>query len=176
MQGGMFALRWLGLLVALAPTVGCGGSQAVTGAAAQAPEAEPEAELRCLAPDGTAPKLEASPESWPSQQCLDRADALLAKMTLAEKAGQMLQPNLSQLPRDEIVSRLRERIIGQDEVVELLLIALFARGHGLFVGVPGLAKTLLITTLADALSLHSNRIQFTPDLMPSDITGTDVFS
>ncbi|MGB5194027.1 MAG: MoxR family ATPase [Polyangiales bacterium] len=76
--------------------------------------------------------------------------------------------------RDEIVSRLRQRIIGQDEVVELLLIALFARGHGLFVGVPGLAKTLLITTLADALSLHSNRIQFTPDLMPSDVTGTDV--
>ena len=76
--------------------------------------------------------------------------------------------------RDEIVARLRQRIIGQDEVVELLLIALFARGHGLFVGVPGLAKTLLITTLADALSLHSNRIQFTPDLMPSDVTGTDV--
>ena len=76
--------------------------------------------------------------------------------------------------RDEILSRLRQRIIGQDEVVELLLIALFARGHGLFVGVPGLAKTLLITTLADALSLHSNRIQFTPDLMPSDVTGTDV--
>jgi len=76
--------------------------------------------------------------------------------------------------RDEIVARLKQRIIGQDEVIELLLIALFARGHGLFVGVPGLAKTLLITTLADALSLHSNRIQFTPDLMPSDVTGTDV--
>lgn len=76
--------------------------------------------------------------------------------------------------RDEIVTRLRQRIIGQEEVIELLLIALFARGHGLFVGVPGLAKTLLITTLADALSLHSNRIQFTPDLMPSDVTGTDV--
>ena len=76
--------------------------------------------------------------------------------------------------RDEIVDRLRQRIVGQDEVIELLLIALFARGHGLFVGVPGLAKTLLITTLADALSLHSNRIQFTPDLMPSDVTGTDV--
>ena len=59
-------------------------------------------------------------------------------------------------------------------MIELLLIALFARGHGLFVGVPGLAKTLLITTLADALSLHSNRIQFTPDLMPADITGTDI--
>ncbi|MGB5811314.1 MAG: MoxR family ATPase [Polyangiales bacterium] len=76
--------------------------------------------------------------------------------------------------RDQVVERLRQRIIGQDDVIELLLIALFARGHGLFVGVPGLAKTLLITTLADALSLHSNRIQFTPDLMPSDVTGTDV--
>jgi len=76
--------------------------------------------------------------------------------------------------RDEIVSRLKQRIVGQEEVIELLLIALFSRGHGLFVGVPGLAKTLLITTLADALSLHANRIQFTPDLMPSDVTGTDV--
>ncbi len=73
-----------------------------------------------------------------------------------------------------IVEQVRKRIVGQEEVVELLLVALFARGHGLFVGVPGLAKTLLITTLAEVLSLESNRIQFTPDLMPSDITGTDV--
>jgi MoxR-like ATPase len=76
--------------------------------------------------------------------------------------------------RDQILERLKQRIVGQDEVIELLLIAMCARGHGLFVGVPGLAKTLLITTLAEALSLHSNRIQFTPDLMPSDVTGTDV--
>ncbi len=73
-----------------------------------------------------------------------------------------------------ILSEVKKRIVGQDEVIDLLLIALFARGHGLFVGVPGLAKTLLITTLAEVLSLRSNRIQFTPDLMPSDITGTDV--
>ena len=59
-------------------------------------------------------------------------------------------------------------------MVEQLLIALFARGHCLFVGVPGLAKTLLISTLAEVLDLTFNRIQFTPDLMPSDITGTDV--
>ena len=59
-------------------------------------------------------------------------------------------------------------------MVEHLLIALFARGHCLFVGVPGLAKTLLISTLAEVLDLTFNRIQFTPDLMPSDITGTDV--
>ncbi|MBM4283253.1 MAG: MoxR family ATPase [Deltaproteobacteria bacterium] len=71
-------------------------------------------------------------------------------------------------------AEIKKRIVGQDDVVELLLMALFARGHGLFVGVPGLAKTLLIQTLADTLGLSFNRIQFTPDLMPSDITGTDV--
>ena len=76
--------------------------------------------------------------------------------------------------RTQITREIQKRIVGQDRVVELLLIATFARGHGLFVGVPGLAKTLLITTLAQTLSLRSNRIQFTPDLMPSDITGTDV--
>ncbi len=76
--------------------------------------------------------------------------------------------------RGRIVDQVKRRIVGQDSVVDLLLVALFARGHGLFVGVPGLAKTLLITTLAEVLSLRSNRIQFTPDLMPSDITGTDV--
>jgi len=76
--------------------------------------------------------------------------------------------------KKRLVTEIKRRIVGQDEVVDLLLIALFARGHGLFVGVPGLAKTLLITTLAEALSLRSNRVQFTPDLMPTDITGTDV--
>jgi len=65
-------------------------------------------------------------------------------------------------------------IVGQDEVVEQLLVAMFCRGHSLVVGVPGLAKTLLISTLARTLSLGFSRIQFTPDLMPSDITGTEV--
>jgi MoxR-like ATPase len=73
-----------------------------------------------------------------------------------------------------ILEELRRRIVGQEQAIELLLVALFARGHGLLVGVPGLAKTSLVTSLAQALSLRSNRIQFTPDLMPSDITGTDV--
>ena len=73
-----------------------------------------------------------------------------------------------------IVDEIGKRVIGQSEVVEHLLVTLFARGHGLFVGVPGLAKTLLIHTLADVLDLGFNRIQFTPDLMPSDITGTDI--
>jgi MoxR-like ATPase len=76
--------------------------------------------------------------------------------------------------RRQILQQLRQRIVGQDEVIDLLLVALFARGHGLLVGVPGLAKTLLVTSLAQTLSLRSSRIQFTPDLMPSDITGTDV--
>ena len=65
-------------------------------------------------------------------------------------------------------------IVGQHRVLEELLIAIFARGHCLLIGVPGLAKTLMIHTLADALNLTYNRIQFTPDLMPSDITGTEV--
>ncbi|MFO0904901.1 MAG: AAA family ATPase [Pirellulales bacterium] len=72
--------------------------------------------------------------------------------------------------RDE----LSKVIVGQTQVIDELLIALFARGHCLLVGVPGLAKTLLIRTLADALELRFNRIQFTPDLMPSDITGTEM--
>ena len=76
--------------------------------------------------------------------------------------------------RARIVQQIRRRIVGQDEVIELMLIALFSRGHGLFVGVPGLAKTLLISTVAEVLSLRSSRIQFTPDLMPTDITGTEV--
>jgi MoxR-like ATPase len=73
-----------------------------------------------------------------------------------------------------ITERLAQVIVGQQQVIEELLVAMFARGHCLLVGVPGLAKTLLIRTLADALSLEFRRIQFTPDLMPSDITGTEV--
>ncbi len=65
-------------------------------------------------------------------------------------------------------------IIGQDEIIEHLLLSLLSRGHCLLVGVPGLAKTLIIKTLADVLDLKFNRIQFTPDLMPSDITGTEI--
>jgi MoxR-like ATPase len=76
--------------------------------------------------------------------------------------------------RRTLMSEIGKRIVGQTDVVDHLLIALFARGHCLFVGVPGLAKTLLIQTLADVLDLSFGRIQFTPDLMPSDITGSDV--
>ncbi|MDP6447747.1 MAG: MoxR family ATPase [Pirellulaceae bacterium] len=74
----------------------------------------------------------------------------------------------------QITSEVSKVIVGQNDVIEQLLVALFARGHCLLVGVPGLAKTLLIRTVADALTLQFSRIQFTPDLMPSDITGTEV--
>jgi MoxR-like ATPase len=76
--------------------------------------------------------------------------------------------------RHQLSAEIGKRIVGQTEVIDHLLIALFARGHGLFVGVPGLAKTLLIQTLAETLDLQFGRIQFTPDMMPSDITGSDV--
>jgi MoxR-like ATPase len=75
--------------------------------------------------------------------------------------------------RDRILSEIRKVIVGQDEVIDLVLTALFTGGHCLITGVPGLAKTLLIKTLADVLDLSFKRIQFTPDLMPSDITGTE---
>ncbi len=73
-----------------------------------------------------------------------------------------------------LLGELHKVIVGQDAVIELLLQAMLSRGHCLLVGVPGLAKTLMISTLAKVLKLSFNRIQFTPDLMPSDITGTDV--
>src|SRR4051812_14169536 len=90
---------------------------------------------------------------------MENDSALVDKLVLAHKS---------------IRAQLSKAIIGQDEVVDLLLTALFARGHALIVGVPGLAKTLLISSLAQILDLQFRRIQFTPDLMPSDVTGTDV--
>ncbi|MGP0629403.1 AAA family ATPase [Nitrospina sp. 32_T5] len=76
--------------------------------------------------------------------------------------------------KNQVLKEIRKVIIGQDAVIEDLLIALFSRGHSLFVGVPGLAKTLLVSSLARVLNLKFSRIQFTPDLMPSDITGTEI--
>src|SRR5450432_1145130 len=76
--------------------------------------------------------------------------------------------------RERVLAELRKVIVGQDEVVEQVLIALFTGGHVLITGVPGLAKTLLIKTLAEILDLDFKRIQFTPDIMPSDITGTEI--
>ena len=79
-----------------------------------------------------------------------------------------------QTDKDKLFQEISKVIIGQKEIVEHLFISLLCRGHVLLEGVPGLAKTLLIKTLSDAMDLSFNRIQFTPDLMPSDITGTEI--
>ncbi len=102
------------------------------------------------------------------------------KMQLAEStptdlgAEEMAAVEKLQRAYHDMKSELGKVIVGQEAVIEELLISLFCRGHTLLVGVPGLAKTLLISTLARTLGLSFNRIQFTPDLMPSDITGTEV--
>jgi len=101
------------------------------------------------------------PESDVPEQRMDDPEHVAAVVEVAQQ-------------RQAIVQEIKKVIVGQDKVIEDLLIALLARGHCLLVGVPGLAKTLLISTLANVLHLRFNRIQFTPDLMPSDITGTDI--
>src|SRR5512139_1619040 len=102
-----------------------------------------------------------------------------AREEQGQQEQQISQEDLAQVEemgrkRAEIVSEIKKVIVGQEEVIEEILIALFCRGHCLLVGVPGLAKTLLISTLAGIMDLLFNRVQFTPDLMPSDITGTDI--
>src|SRR3954464_1871335 len=79
-----------------------------------------------------------------------------------------------QQAESDIVQQIRRVIVGQDEVLEQVMIALFVGGHCLITGLPGTAKTLLVRTMAETLGLLFKRIQFTPDLMPSDITGTDI--
>ena len=76
---------------------------------------------------------------------------------------------------EQLRSEIGKVIVGQDKVIETILISIFSNGHSLLVGVPGLAKTLLVQTIADALDLDFKRIQFTPDLMPSDITGSEIY-
>ena len=95
-----------------------------------------------------------------------------AKPQLADKDLQALER--LKAARAAIKAELGKAIVGQDDVIEQVLIAIFTRSHALLVGVPGLAKTLLVSSLAQTLHLAFKRIQFTPDLMPSDITGTEV--
>ncbi len=105
-------------------------------------------------------------------------------MTKSAEAKKAQTADMSEADRDSvkqlqtafetIKNQLSKVIVGQEKVVEELLISIFARGHCLLIGVPGLAKTLMISSLAECLSLNFSRIQFTPDLMPSDITGTEV--
>jgi len=92
----------------------------------------------------------------------------------AEEKNDVLQAERLAAAKADIVAQIRQIIVGQDEAVEQVLIALFARGHCLIEGVPGLAKTLLVSSLARILDLKFSRIQFTPDLMPSDVTGSEI--
>ena len=91
-----------------------------------------------------------------------------------ESADDLALADKMKVGRQQIINELGKRIIGQSDVIELILLSLFVGGNSLIVGVPGLAKTLLVATLAKVLDLKFTRIQFTPDLMPSDITGTDI--
>jgi MoxR-like ATPase len=123
-------------------------------------------------PAQSAPPPQAIPAAVP-------ADEPAAEPAAAWQAGPRIEGDLSAIERlndgyRRIRKEMAKAIVGQEKALEELLIAIFARGHCLLVGVPGLAKTLMIRTLADSLSLSFNRIQFTPDLMPSDITGFEV--
>ncbi len=115
---------------------------------------EPEAEAPAVS--GATPLPSATGESWP------RIDSDVAAIERLNEGYRRIRKELA------------KAIVGQERVLEELLISIFARGHCLLVGVPGLAKTLMIRTLAESLSLSFSRIQFTPDLMPTDITGTEV--
>src|ERR1035437_183369 len=95
-----------------------------------------------------------------------------AKPAVSEKDIEAVQ-NL-RLARGAIKTELSKVIVGQADVIDELLISIFTRSHALLVGVPGLAKTLMVSTLAQTLALSFKRIQFTPDLMPTDITGTEI--
>jgi len=137
---------------------------------------------RTLTPSRGEPRLVKSLRATDSDLSAVVTTEDLEAFPLAEESGATAAPAHTDLDaiaelaeaHDQILAEIGKRIIGQRRVVEQLLVALFARGHTLFVGVPGLAKTLLISTLAETLNLSFQRIQFTPDLMPADITGTEV--
>jgi MoxR-like ATPase len=95
---------------------------------------------------------------------------------MSEKRDERDVEAIEKLPSifEKIKTEISKVIVGQEHIIDQLLISLFARGHCLLIGVPGLAKTLLIKTIGEILDLEFSRIQFTPDLMPSDITGTEI--
>ena len=100
-----------------------------------------------------------------NEKKIEEREATPDELALAQKLAEA---------RQVLSDEIHKLIVGQDEVIEQLLLAIFCRGHCLMVGVPGLAKTALVNTLGQAMALDFSRIQFTPDLMPSDITGTDI--
>jgi MoxR-like ATPase len=120
------------------------------------------------APQTRGPEASAEPDPISDEEPEQPVDAQTAR----EKEAQAIRGLATAYKRMQ--EEIRKVIIGQTDVIDELLIAMFSRGHCLLVGVPGLAKTLLVSTISRILQLSFRRIQFTPDLMPSDITGTDV--
>ncbi|MBR9760814.1 AAA domain-containing protein [bacterium] len=124
----------------------------------------------------SAPEKEASDESTPAPAKEAPAESTPAPAAPPESLEADDVAAIDQLGKvyQDLKTELGKTIIGQENVIEELAICLFARGHGLLMGVPGLAKTLLVSSVAETLHLNFNRIQFTPDLMPADISGTDI--
>src|SRR5947209_3907431 len=120
--------------------------------------------------------------SHPSQSHPGTAADIVSPIAARAEDSRELPPAEAQAVLDlagayrQMTEQIGRVIVGQQKVIEQLLMALFSRGHCLLVGVPGLAKTLLVSTVARILHLSFKRIQFTPDLMPADITGTDILS
>jgi MoxR-like ATPase len=98
----------------------------------------------------------------------------MTEMTEVENRDDVAVADRMRTSRDAIMKEVRKRIVGQERVLEEVLLSLFVGGNSLLIGVPGLAKTMIVQTMAEVLDLDFSRIQFTPDLMPSDITGTDI--
>ncbi|MBC8126399.1 MAG: AAA family ATPase [Gloeobacteraceae cyanobacterium ES-bin-144] len=109
------------------------------------------------------------------QKSADSTQSIVARVDKADVAEETVAQLRVLIPRlDDVKKEIGKAIVGQKEIVHSLMLALVSRGHVLMIGLPGLAKTLMIRTLAEVLDLRFRRIQFTPDLMPTDITGTDV--
>ncbi|MDB4758950.1 AAA family ATPase [Akkermansiaceae bacterium] len=122
----------------------------------------------------SAPEKETSDESTPAPAKEASAESTPAPAPESLEADDVAAIDQLGKVYQDLKTELGKTIIGQEDVIEELAICLFARGHGLLMGVPGLAKTLLVSSVAETLHLDFNRIQFTPDLMPADISGTDI--
>lgn len=145
-------------------------SSAAVAEPAVEPSAKPEPEPE---PEPADTKAKKKPAARAAKKKPAAKAETVEETSISEEIGEEILNKL-QKGKEEINNELRRRIIGQEQVVEEVLIALFAGGHCLITGVPGLAKTLLIKSLGEILDLSYKRIQFTPDLMPADITGIDI--
>jgi len=154
----------------------CGKTFTVEAPVEEAPAAEstPDPDTGSDAtPEGAAAEQESSAPAAPSRPETPHESYKLVQQS--DWSGEdMDRIHHLREAHDKIIEQIRKAVVGQDKVVRLTMIGLFGQGHCLLMGVPGIGKTLLVRTLAQSLSLTFRRVQFTPDLMPSDITGTEV--